>query len=161
MTRRPSGSPGGAVQLLDVNILVAAHRADSPDHPEVASFLQERVEGERTFGVPEMAFSSLVRIVTQPAFKPPSTTAQAFDFCAAVMRSSRCLVVRPTQNHWTIFEQICRAGPIRGKLVADAYLAAFALDRDDEWVTTDRDFEKFPGLRWRLMPTGQLRTNPR
>jgi len=149
------------VQLLDVNLLVYAHRADAPEHPEAARFLTDLILGERTFGIPEMAFGSLVRICTQAAFKPPSTTTQALDFCAAVMASPRCLVIRPSDGHWPIFDRLCRTMQLRGKVVADAYLASFALDRDDEWVTTDQGFERFPGLRWRLFPRTQLRTNPR
>ena len=149
------------MQLLDVNILVYAHRADSPEHPLVAPVLDALINGEQGFGVPEIVFSSLVRIVTQPALTPPSTPAQALDFCASVMSSPRCMVIQPSKTHWSTFDRICRQVSARGKLVADAYLAAFALDRDDEWVTADRDFAKFPGLRWRLLPGGQSRTNPR
>jgi toxin-antitoxin system PIN domain toxin len=149
------------VILLDVNVLVYAHRSDMPEHPASASFLTDLVNGEQTFGVPEMAFSSLVRIVTQNSFKPPSTPAAALDFCRSVMNSPVCLSLRPSERHWDIFDALCRRVPAKGKLVADAYLAAFAIDRGDEWVTTDRDFAKFPGLRWRLLGENQTRTNPR
>jgi uncharacterized protein len=149
------------VILLDVNLLVHAHRADMPEHPDAARFLSDLLHGDRTFGVPEMAFSSLVRIVTQNSFRPPSTSESALRFCNALMSAPPCLVLRPSRNHWKIFERLCLSSRARGKLVADAYLAAFAIDRDDEWVTTDRDFGKFPGLRWRLLRDDQPRTNPR
>jgi toxin-antitoxin system PIN domain toxin len=147
--------------LLDVNVLVYAHREDLPEHPTNKRFLEGLIGGESPFGVPEMAFSSVIRIVTQNAFKPPSTLEQAIGFCDAVMSAPNCLVLRPTDNHWRIFERICRASRARGKVVADAYLAAFAIDRDDEWVTTDKDFSKFPGLRWRHPTDAHARTNPR
>jgi uncharacterized protein len=110
------------------------------------------VNGTQTFGVPEMGFASLVRIVTQSAFKPPSTVRTALDFCNAVMSSRSCLVLRPSERHWRIFEDLCRSSSgVKGKHVADAYLAAFAIDRGDEWITFDRDFARFRGLRWRLL----------
>ena len=149
------------MQVLDVNILVYAHRAEGPEHPAIAAYLDELVNGDQRFGVPEIVFSSLVRIATQPKLNPRGTPAQALDFCRSVMSSPRCLVIQPSESHWTTFDRVCRAVQARGKLVADAYLAAFALDRDDEWVTTDRDFANFPGLRWRLLPGGQSFTNPR
>jgi uncharacterized protein len=149
------------VILLDVNVLVYAHRADMPEHPASAKLLDDLVNGDRSFGVPEMAFSSLVRIVTQNSFKPPTTTDAALKFCGALMSSPNCLALRPSERHWAIFEDLCRSAPAKGKLVADAYLAAFAIDRDDEWVTTDRDFAKFPGLRWRMINDAHARTNPR
>src|SRR5437016_1462785 len=116
--------------LLDVNILVYAHRGELPQHPAAFRLIESLVNGDAPFGVPEMAFSSLVRIVTQSSFKPPSTAAQALDFCAAIIASPRCAVLYPSENHWRIFDRICRAAAVKGKLIADAYLAAFAIDRD-------------------------------
>jgi predicted nucleic acid-binding protein len=57
--------------------------------------------------------------------------------------------VRPGPRHWQIFADLCRATNARGNLVADAYLAALAIEWDSEWVTADGDFGRFPGLRWR------------
>jgi len=31
--------------------------------------------------------------------------------------------------------------------VADAYLAALAVESGSEWIITDRDYARFPGLR--------------
>ncbi|PYQ24292.1 MAG: hypothetical protein DMF79_02095 [Acidobacteria bacterium] len=50
---------------------------------------------------------------------------------------------------WEIFKRFCRDYGIRGSLVADAYFAALAVESGSEWVTTDRDFARFPELRWR------------
>ena len=147
--------------IVDVNILVHAHRAEAPEHPLVAGFLRGLMNGGRPFGVPEIAFSGLVRITTQPAFKPPSTLDDALGFCQAVKASRHCLVLQPGEAHWSTFERLCRSANARGKVVADAYLAAFAIDLDGEWVTTDRDFGKFPGLRWRHPHEAHARTNPR
>jgi hypothetical protein len=44
---------------------------------------------------------------------------------------------------------LCRLGGVRGNLVPDAFLAALAIESGSEWVTADRDFARFPGLRWR------------
>ncbi|HEV2293304.1 MAG TPA: type II toxin-antitoxin system VapC family toxin [Tepidisphaeraceae bacterium] len=147
--------------LLDVNLLVYAHRTELPQHPAVAEFVKALLTDERAFGVPQIALSSFVRIVTQRAFHPPSPTSEALDFCAAMTSAPNCIIVQPGERHWAIFDQLCRVTNATGKLVPDAYLAAFAIDRDDEWVTADRDFGKFPGLTWRLLPENRRRTNPR
>ena len=60
------------VMLLDVNILVYAFRDDADQHPPMAAFLNDLVNGTSMFGVPETCMSSLVRTVTQKAFRPPS-----------------------------------------------------------------------------------------
>ncbi|MDQ3441007.1 MAG: type II toxin-antitoxin system VapC family toxin [Planctomycetota bacterium] len=147
--------------LIDANVLVYAHRAELPQHPPIEEFMQELLADQRPFGVPEIALSSFVRIVTQRAFHPPSSTADALDFCTALLSSPNCVVLQPGKRHWEIFDRLCRATNAAGKLVPDAYLAAFAVDRDAEWVTADRDFGKFPGLTWRLLPENRRRTNRR
>jgi predicted nucleic acid-binding protein len=55
----------------------------------------------------------------------------------------------PGPRHWKIFVDLCRATGARGNRVPDAYLAALAIESGSEWVTTDRDFARFEGLRWR------------
>ncbi|MDR7300981.1 putative nucleic acid-binding protein [Haloactinomyces albus] len=36
----------------------------------------------------------------------------------------------------------------KGNLVPDAYLAAIAIEHGCEWITADRGFARYPGLRW-------------
>lgn len=55
----------------------------------------------------------------------------------------------PGERHWEIFTRLCRSARARGNLVPDAYLAALAIESGTEWITTDRDYARFPGLRWR------------
>ena len=52
-------------------------------------------------------------------------------------------------RHWEIFVGLCRQGGIKGNLVPDAYLAALAIESGSEWITTDRAYSRFSGLRWR------------
>jgi predicted nucleic acid-binding protein len=57
--------------------------------------------------------------------------------------------VNPGRNHWAVFIGLCQQAGIKGNLVPDAYLAALAIESGSEWITTDRDYSRFPGLRWR------------
>jgi hypothetical protein len=57
--------------------------------------------------------------------------------------------VSPGPRHWGIFADLCRKANARGHLVPDAYLAALAIESGSEWITTDRGYARFPGLRWR------------
>ena len=61
----------------------------------------------------------------------------------------QCVRVMPGPRHWDIFCALCDGAATKGNLVADAYLAALAIESGCEWVTTDRDFSRFEGLRWR------------
>jgi toxin-antitoxin system PIN domain toxin len=146
--------------LADVNVLIYAHHAGFPRHGESLAFLHSLINARATFGIPELVLSGFVRVSTQLKVIPPTTLDQALVFCSALRSAPNCLVVQPSERHWTIFESLCRRSAARGKLVADAYLAAFAIDRDDEWVTADTDFAKFPGLRWRHPWESGVRVNP-
>jgi predicted nucleic acid-binding protein len=55
----------------------------------------------------------------------------------------------PGERHWDIFQRLCREANAKGNLIPDAYLAALAIESGAEWITTDRDYARFPGLRWR------------
>jgi predicted nucleic acid-binding protein len=66
-----------------------------------------------------------------------------------VREHSQAVVIAPGPRHWGIFLGLCERTKARGNLVADAYLAALAIESGSEWITTDRDYAQFPGLRWR------------
>jgi toxin-antitoxin system PIN domain toxin len=94
--------------------------------------------------------SGFIRIVTHPRiFTVPTPLDAALDFTARLKAHDNCLLVEPGTRHWDIFVDLCRSSGARGNLVPDAYLAALAIESGCEWITTDRDFARFPGLRWR------------
>ncbi len=149
------------MKLLDVNVLVYAHQREEVQHPFYSRWLSDVLDSDESIAVPEVVLCNFVRVVTlSRPWKKPSTTRDALAFCASLM-ASRCLVLQPGERHWRVFDRLCRASDARGNLINDAYLAAFAIDLDAEFVTADRDFAKFPGLTWRLLPENRRRSNPR
>ena len=91
-----------------------------------------------------------MRVATHPRiFSPPAPVEQALAFATALRTQPNAVVLAPGPRHWEIFERLCQAASAKGNLVADAYLAALAIETGSEWITTDRDFSRFPGLRWR------------
>jgi uncharacterized protein len=135
--------------LPDVNILIYAHRPESPDHAEYGAWLTRITEGDEPFACSELVLSAFVRVVTfSKAFRTPTPVDAAFSFISPILASPSCTIVRPGDRHFSIFEGLCRASNARGKLVADAYHAALAIEHGCEFVTTDIDFARFPGLRW-------------
>ena len=136
--------------LVDVNVLVYAHRQDAPEHEAYRRWLEDLVNGRAPFGLSELVLSSFLRIVTHPAiFKTPSTLQAALAFAEALRAAPQAVRVVPGERHWEIFTGLCTAAGAKGNLIADAYLAALAVESGSEWVTTDRDFSRFPGLSWR------------
>ncbi len=82
-------------------------------------------------------------------FSPPSPLRAALGFVAALRSHPHAVPIAPGERHWEIFLDLCQRAEARGSLVADAYLAALAIESGCEWITTDRDYSRFPGLRWR------------
>jgi uncharacterized protein len=138
------------MMLLDVNILVNAHRRDAPHHIPLREWLEDLLNGVQTYGIADIVLSGFLRIVTHTAiFNPPSSMADALSFCREVRDQPHCTRVNPGPRHWDIFVDLCRQTGVKGNLVPDAYLAALAIESGSEWITTDRDYSRFPKLRWR------------
>jgi toxin-antitoxin system PIN domain toxin len=136
--------------LLDVNVLVYAFRADSPRHAEYHDWLTDRVHQREVFGLSELVLSGALRVLTHPrVFNPPTPLDRAIEFVEALRAQPNCVLVAPGPRHWEIFRELCEKAHAKGNLVADAYLAALAIEHGCEWITTDRDFARFRGLRWR------------
>ncbi len=137
--------------LIDVNILVYAHRQDVPNHSAWRRWLEGVMQSDEAYGMSDLVLSGFLRVVTHPrVFKTPTPMNQALAFARDVREQPNCLSIDPGARHWDIFTRLCRTAGARGNLVPDAYLAALAIESGCEWVTTDRDYSRFPGLRWRV-----------
>ena len=139
------------MQMPDVNVLIYAHREETPDHARHAAWLTALATASEPFALSETVLQGFLRIVTNHRiFDPPSTMQQAFRFLDALIEHPGCCLIRPGPGHWKIFRQLCEDGKLRGKIVADAAHAALAIESGCEWVTADTDFARFaPPLRWR------------
>lgn len=136
--------------LLDVNVLVNAWRPAVDRHEEYRRWLEAVVFSAHSFGVSELVLSGFLRVVTNPTIWGEShDTDAAFDFVAKLRHRPNCVIFAPAARHWHIFIELCRQTRARGNLVSDCYHAALAIEHGCEWISTDRHFARFPGLRWR------------
>jgi toxin-antitoxin system PIN domain toxin len=136
--------------LVDVNVLVYAFWDDAPDHERYAGWLEDLINGEEAYGLSDLVLSGFLRIVTHPGvFAAPASMDRALQFVELIRGRPQSVPIAPGPRHWEIFTRLCRTTGVRGNLVPDAYLAAMAIECGAEWVTTDRDYARFPGLRWR------------
>ena len=136
--------------LPDVNVLVYAHREDSNNHVAYRDWLDATVNGNEPYGMSENVLAGFLRVVTHPRiFDIPTTLKVASEFIDQLLDPGTCVHIRPGPRHWPIFTKLCKDSDAKGNLVADAYLAALAIESGCEWITTDRDFARFKGLRWR------------
>jgi toxin-antitoxin system PIN domain toxin len=138
------------MRLVDVNVLVYAHRLDAARHQDYADWLRGLLDGPEPYGVSDLVLSGFLRVVTNPkVFKQPTPMETGLAFVRGLRTQPNCVPVEPGRRHWEIFTELCRGADVKGNLVPDAYLAALAIESGSEWITTDRDFSRFPGLRWR------------
>jgi toxin-antitoxin system PIN domain toxin len=136
--------------LPDVNVLVYAHRADAPNHAAYRRWLEDVINSDQAYGMADIVLSGFLRIVTHPRiFDPPTEMAEALTFANQVRNQPNCVPITPGPRHWNIFAHLCEQAGVKGNLVPDAYLAALAIESGSEWITTDRDFSRFPDVKWR------------
>ena len=136
--------------LVDVNVLVHAFHEGALDHTRYRVWLDEVVSSPEPFGICELVLSGFIRVATHPrVFDPPAPTVDALAFATALRVQSNAVIVAPGARHWDIFVRLCLDADAKGNLVPDAYLAALAIESGSEWITADRDFTRFAGLRWR------------
>jgi len=137
--------------LCDVNVLVHAFRRDSSDHLLCRRWLNGVVNGESRYGISQQVLSGVIRVTTHAkVFRRPSLPAEAIRFCELLMEQPHGVLIQPGPRHWSIFSRLCEEADTRGNLVADAWYAALAIESGCEWITLDRDYARFPGLKWRL-----------
>ena len=136
--------------LLDVNVWVYAHREDVPKHAQYKRFVETVFENNRSFGVSTLVMSGFLRIVTHPkVFDPPTPLEIALQFTETITNHPDAVIIFPGSRHWGIFTDLCRKIDAKGNLIPDAYFAALAIESGNTWVTTDRNFSRFPELDWK------------
>jgi hypothetical protein len=138
------------MEIPDVNVLVYAHRADAANHDRHRAYLEALVNGPAAFGLVDLVLSGFLRVVTHPRiFKTPTPVEHALDFVNALRARPNAVRVAAGARHWDRFTSLVAVTGARGNIVPDAYLAAIAIESGNEWITTDRDYARFPGLHWR------------
>jgi len=134
--------------LMDVNILVYAHRQDVDFHEHYHHWLESVINSNVDYGYSSLILSGFLRIVTHPKiFEVPSSLDEAIHFVNQIQTQSNAINILPKDRHWRIFEQLIKSTQAKGNFIPDAYHAALAIESGCEWVTTDKGFKKFKGLK--------------
>lgn len=138
------------MRCVDVNLLVYAHRADLPEHADYRPLLEQLANDDEPLGLPDLVLSGFVRVITnRRAFTEPSSPRYAWEAVEALLASPAAMPLRAGERHWTLFRQLADDIDARGNDIADAHLAAYALENNATWLSADRGFARFHRLRWR------------
>lgn len=133
--------------LLDVNVVLAAHRDDHPHHSLVRPWFDDVVGGDDPFAVPTNVWWSFLRLSTnRRVFAIPTPLADAFAFIDATNAQPNHLALAPGPRHLLLLRQICADADATGDLVPDAVIAAIALEHAGAVATLDRDFARFESV---------------
>lgn len=135
--------------IPDTNLLVYAHNEQDPNHAPARLWWRGLVDGSEPLGVDWSIVISFMRIST---LRSVVTDPPAPEDMASIVESwfhiPHMSIIEPGPDHLEIVTDLLAAAGRGGNLVPDAHIAALAIQHDAEVHTNDRDFRRFPGLRW-------------
>lgn len=136
--------------VLDANILLYAYDSDSDRHARARAWVEQTFSGACPVGLPWQTVTAFVRIVTNPRLSGKRfTPADVIEIVDQWVNQPNLRLLAPGDHHWSFLRQMILDGQARGPLVTDAQLAAITIEYGGVLHTTDRDFSRFPGLRWK------------
>lgn len=136
--------------LLDANLLVYAVNEDAPLHQGARPWLESVLSGPESVGFAWDALLAFLRLSTRAGVVPrPLPMATALDLVDEWLVQPNATVVQATDSHPRVLRDLMLHLGAGGNLTSDAHLAALAIEHGATLCSTDNDFSRFPGLRWR------------
>ncbi len=133
---------------VDTNLLVYAHRADSPWNAAARNCIRRLAESSAPWAIPWQCIHEFLAIATHPKiYKPPTPLADAIEQVNCWLESPSLQIIGETDRHWSELSSMVRAGLAVGPLIHDARVAAVCRVHGVTALwSADRDFSRFPGL---------------
>jgi len=136
------------VIAVDTNILVYAHREDSPFHDAAFRRVAELAEGAASWAIPWPCLHEFLAVVTHPRiYAPPTPLARALDQVGAWLESPALVLSAESAAHWPTLRAMLASGRIAGARVHDARVASLCRQHGvRELWSADRDFSRFTSV---------------
>ncbi len=135
--------------LIDANLLLYAYHPRAEQHEKSRAWLEAQLSGPELVRFAWHTLWAFLRIATSPrVFERPLRTSEAEGAISSWLAQPAAGILEPGERHWDILRGLMRDGQTVGPLVMDAVLAAIALEHGATLCSADRDFARFPGLRW-------------
>ncbi len=142
--------------LVDANLLLYAYHPRSPQHEASRDWLEATLSGTELVRFAWLTLWAFLRLSTQPrVFERPLTIAEAEAAIVSWLVQPAAGIVDPGERHWEILQEVVHRGQAIGPLIMDAALAALAIEHGATLYSTDQDFSRFPGLKWRNPLAGE------
>jgi uncharacterized protein len=137
------------VIAVDVNLLIYAYDTTCPQHAAARAWLEEALSGGQEVGLPWQTITAFLRVLTHPSVAGGRFgVAEAVAIVEEWLALPNVRAISPGRGHWTHFRDLLKKTNARGNITTDAALAATAIEHGAILYTNDRDFARFPGLRW-------------
>jgi len=137
------------VIVLDANILLYAYDSASSHHSKARAWVERVFSAAAPIGLPWQTVTAFLRIMTNPRLPGERfSTQEAVQVVDRWLEQPNVRLLAPGDDHWPLFRQMVVEGQASGPLITDAHLAALTIEYGGVLHTTDRDFARFPGLRW-------------
>jgi len=136
------------VIVLDANILFYGYSTGSPQHEKARTCIEKLFSGSEPIGLPWQTITAFLRISTNarlPGARPAVEAAQEIE---EWLNQPNVRLISPADDHWRVLRRMIFEGQAFGPLVSDAQIAALAIENGAVLYSSDRDFARFPGLRW-------------
>lgn len=134
----------------DVNLLIYAYDAESPWQTSAASWLEASLSGNEPFGMPWLVALAFIRISTHSRImQQPMSVDEAMEIVASWERRPCFLYLTPSPDHRRNLQELLTRSHVSGNRINDGHIAALALEQGGVVHTTDGDFERFPGVKWK------------
>jgi toxin-antitoxin system PIN domain toxin len=141
--------------LVDANLLLYAYQPRSPHHQASRRWLEDVLSGPELVRFAWVTIWAFIRISTDPrVLERPLTIGEASAAVTAWLAQPTAGLIEPGDRHWALLSVLLEEGQATGALAMDAALAALAIEHGATLHTTDRDFSRFPGLKW-INPIGR------
>lgn len=135
--------------LPDANLLLYAYQPRAAQHEPSKAWLEAALSGSEMVRFAWQTLYAFLRISTNPrAFELPLSTPEAVAIVSSWLERPNAGVIEPAERHWQILCSLLDSAQCSGPLVADATLAAIAIEHGGTLYTTDRDFSRFTQLEW-------------
>ena len=136
--------------VLDVNLLLYAHMRSSTFHHAARVWFEEALSSTIEVGIPLQSAMAFLRITTNQNIPLGKLdVASALEIVEGWLEQPNARLLYPGEGHWPVFRRMLIEGHAGGVLSSDAHLAAIAMEYGGTLYTTDSDFARFPGLRWK------------
>jgi len=137
------------VIVFDANLLIYAYDSGATQHALARPWVEETLSGAERVGIPWQSILAFLRFMTNRRLPGQRLSVQqASEIVDGWLGQSNIQLLMPGDQHWPLLRNLLIEGQASGPLVSDAVIAALAIEYGGVLYTADRDFARFPGLRW-------------